>query len=305
MLPREYACCFHGDRRQRRHGCPLPFRDVQCGRIQCRGGRERPLLGTHAEILTTTFNHSSLVCRGTFLHLADDVSDPATVAQGTACGPGKVGAPPSQGCNQPLQLRHKEDTQVCVCVCVSGLSGPEVHRGSGVRGGRLSQQVSPSRGEWPQLRPLLTRRLLIGRPWAVSRCATATGTATVSWAGPHPTAGTRAWGAAWTVGQPAPLQVGPRVCVCVCVWAKVFCVLLLSYLFVVWLRPLPQESDPLRAALLVIFLLVLPLLLLVVVLRLPRVRRQLPFIRASGWIHKSRQNRYRCRVCVCVCSSHI
>ena len=118
MLPREYACCFHGDRRQRRHGCPLPFRDVQCGRIQCRGGRERPLLGTHAEILTTTFNHSSLVCRGTFLHLADDVSDPATVAQGTACGPGKVGAPPSQGCNQPLQLRHKEDTQVCVCVCV-------------------------------------------------------------------------------------------------------------------------------------------------------------------------------------------
>uniref|UniRef100_A0A665TFA9 Disintegrin and metalloproteinase domain-containing protein 15-like n=1 Tax=Echeneis naucrates TaxID=173247 RepID=A0A665TFA9_ECHNA len=63
-------------------------RDVHCGRIQCQGGRERPLLGTNAEILTTTvsFNRSDLVCRGTFFHLGDDVSDPATVAQGTACG---------------------------------------------------------------------------------------------------------------------------------------------------------------------------------------------------------------------------
>ena len=70
----------------------LCCRDVYCGRIQCQGGRERPLLGTNAEILTTTvrFNHSDLVCRGTFFHLGDDVSDPATVAQGTACGPGKV-----------------------------------------------------------------------------------------------------------------------------------------------------------------------------------------------------------------------
>lgn len=67
--------------------------DVHCGRIQCQGGSERPLLGTNAEILTTTvrFNNSDLVCRGTLFHLGDDVSDPATVAQGTACGPGKVG----------------------------------------------------------------------------------------------------------------------------------------------------------------------------------------------------------------------
>ncbi|KAM6935630.1 LOW QUALITY PROTEIN: uncharacterized protein adam15 [Lycodopsis pacificus] len=68
------------------------LRDVHCGRIQCRGGRERPLLGTNTEILTTTvrFNHSDLVCRGTFFHLGDDVSDPATVAQGTACSLGKA-----------------------------------------------------------------------------------------------------------------------------------------------------------------------------------------------------------------------
>ncbi|XP_042279019.1 disintegrin and metalloproteinase domain-containing protein 15 isoform X2 [Thunnus maccoyii] len=71
---------------------PCGSSDVYCGRIQCQGGRERPLLGTNAEILTTTvrFNHSDLVCRGTFFHLGDDVSDPATVAQGTACGPGKA-----------------------------------------------------------------------------------------------------------------------------------------------------------------------------------------------------------------------
>uniref|UniRef100_A0A8C9XXJ8 ADAM metallopeptidase domain 15 n=1 Tax=Sander lucioperca TaxID=283035 RepID=A0A8C9XXJ8_SANLU len=71
---------------------PCGNSDVHCGRIQCQGGRERPLLGTNAEILTTTvrFNHSDLVCRGTFFHLGDDVSDPATVAQGTACSPGKA-----------------------------------------------------------------------------------------------------------------------------------------------------------------------------------------------------------------------
>uniref|UniRef100_A0A8D3E0L0 ADAM metallopeptidase domain 15 n=1 Tax=Scophthalmus maximus TaxID=52904 RepID=A0A8D3E0L0_SCOMX len=71
---------------------PCGTSDVHCGRIQCRGGGERPLLGSNAEILTTTvrLNHSDLVCRGTFFHLGDDVSDPATVAPGTACGPGQA-----------------------------------------------------------------------------------------------------------------------------------------------------------------------------------------------------------------------
>ncbi|XP_037532434.1 disintegrin and metalloproteinase domain-containing protein 15 [Nematolebias whitei] len=69
---------------------PCGSSDVLCGRIQCQGGTERPLLGSIAQILTVRFNNSDLVCRGTFFHLDDDVSDPATVAQGTACGPGKV-----------------------------------------------------------------------------------------------------------------------------------------------------------------------------------------------------------------------
>ncbi|XP_051255261.1 disintegrin and metalloproteinase domain-containing protein 15 isoform X3 [Dicentrarchus labrax] len=84
----------YGNCGQQTNGSYIPCgnSDVYCGRIQCQGGRERPLLGTNAEILTTTvrFNHSDLVCRGTFFHLGDDVSDPATVAQGTACGPGKA-----------------------------------------------------------------------------------------------------------------------------------------------------------------------------------------------------------------------
>ncbi|XP_035991466.1 disintegrin and metalloproteinase domain-containing protein 15 isoform X3 [Fundulus heteroclitus] len=69
---------------------PCANSDVLCGRIQCQGGTERPLLGSIAQILTVRFNNSDLVCRGTFFHLDDDVSDPATVAQGTACGPGKA-----------------------------------------------------------------------------------------------------------------------------------------------------------------------------------------------------------------------
>uniref|UniRef100_A0A1A8H672 A disintegrin and metalloproteinase domain 15 n=1 Tax=Nothobranchius korthausae TaxID=1143690 RepID=A0A1A8H672_9TELE len=69
---------------------PCGNSDVFCGRIQCQGGTERPLMGSIAQILTVRFNNSDLVCRGTFFHLDDDVSDPATVAQGTACGPGKA-----------------------------------------------------------------------------------------------------------------------------------------------------------------------------------------------------------------------
>ncbi|KAJ3598508.1 hypothetical protein NHX12_002019 [Muraenolepis orangiensis] len=71
---------------------PCRSSDVLCGKLQCQGGSERPVLSTGAEILITKvqFNHSDLVCRGTYLDLGDDVSDPATVAQGTACGPHKA-----------------------------------------------------------------------------------------------------------------------------------------------------------------------------------------------------------------------
>ncbi|XP_042628566.1 disintegrin and metalloproteinase domain-containing protein 15-like isoform X1 [Cyprinus carpio] len=66
--------------------------DVHCGRIQCQGGSEHPLLGSNAEILTTTvkLNQSDFTCRGAYFNLGDDVSDPAMVSQGTACGPNKA-----------------------------------------------------------------------------------------------------------------------------------------------------------------------------------------------------------------------
>ncbi len=72
--------------------CSVLLRDVHCGRIQCQGGNERPLLGSNAEILTTTvkLNQSDFTCRGAYFYLGDDVSDPAMVSQGTACGPNKV-----------------------------------------------------------------------------------------------------------------------------------------------------------------------------------------------------------------------
>ncbi|KAG7264249.1 hypothetical protein CRUP_016252, partial [Coryphaenoides rupestris] len=81
----------HGNCGQASNGSYIPCSssDVLCGKLQCQGGTERPILSTSAEILTTNvkFNHSDLVCRGTYLDLGDDVSDPASVAQGTACGP--------------------------------------------------------------------------------------------------------------------------------------------------------------------------------------------------------------------------
>ncbi|XP_051576250.1 disintegrin and metalloproteinase domain-containing protein 15 isoform X2 [Myxocyprinus asiaticus] len=71
---------------------PCSKGDVHCGRIQCQGGSDRPLLGSNAEILTTKvkLNQSDFTCRGTYFNLGDDVSDPAMVAQGTACGPKKA-----------------------------------------------------------------------------------------------------------------------------------------------------------------------------------------------------------------------
>ncbi|XP_066577740.1 disintegrin and metalloproteinase domain-containing protein 15 isoform X1 [Amia ocellicauda] len=70
--------------------CPQP--DVHCGKIQCQGGNDRPLLGSNAEIITTTVmvNRSEFTCRGTYFNLGDDVSDPAMVAPGIACGKGKA-----------------------------------------------------------------------------------------------------------------------------------------------------------------------------------------------------------------------
>ncbi|KAJ8273597.1 hypothetical protein GJAV_G00103420 [Gymnothorax javanicus] len=77
------------------NGNYIPCSDshVHCGKIQCQGGNDRPqVISTRVQILTTKVrqNRSELICRTSFYNLGEDVSDPATVAQGTACGPGKA-----------------------------------------------------------------------------------------------------------------------------------------------------------------------------------------------------------------------
>ncbi|XP_070823314.1 disintegrin and metalloproteinase domain-containing protein 15 isoform X4 [Chaetodon trifascialis] len=178
--------------------------DVHCGRIQCQGGRERPLLGTNAEILTTTvrFNHSDLVCRGTFFHLGDDVSDPATVAQGTACGPGKA-------C---LNQRCQDVSVFGVDQCRSKCNGHGVCNSN--------------------------KNCHCDAGWAPPDCRYS--------------------------GHGGSVDSGPATAA--------------------------RESNPVRAALLVIFLFVLPVVLLFIALRFPRFRRSLVCLGPNSPFHKARQH---------------
>ncbi|XP_076842821.1 disintegrin and metalloproteinase domain-containing protein 12-like [Brachyhypopomus gauderio] len=69
---------------------PCAAVDVLCGKLQCQGGYNRPLLGSNMEILTTKLNHTDVTCRGVYVDVGDDVSDPGLVSQGTPCAPGKA-----------------------------------------------------------------------------------------------------------------------------------------------------------------------------------------------------------------------
>ncbi|XP_068179002.1 disintegrin and metalloproteinase domain-containing protein 15 [Antennarius striatus] len=175
--------------------------DVQCGRIQCQGGGEHPLLRTNAEILTT--NHSGLVCRGTFFHLGDDVSDPATVAQGTACGPGKA-------C-----LNQK-------CEDVAAAFGVEE-----CRGGCNGHGVCNS-----------NKNCHCDAGWAPPDCRYS--------------------------GLGGSVDSGPAAAA--------------------------KGSDPVRVALLVVFLFVLPVVLLFLALRFPQFRRKVLCLGTNSPLHKARQH---------------
>uniref|UniRef100_A0A8K9XFJ9 ADAM metallopeptidase domain 15 n=1 Tax=Oncorhynchus mykiss TaxID=8022 RepID=A0A8K9XFJ9_ONCMY len=162
---------------------PCPSKDVHCGRLQCQGGNDRPLLGTSAEILTTKvkFNYSDFVCRGTYFHLGDDVSDPAMVAQGTACGLGK--ACWNQRC-QDVSLFGVDDCQskcnghgVCNsnknCHCDVGWAPPDC-RSTGHGGSRAylnSHRTLDKTGEILQIRLILAPRdkLLQHKYWRLRR----------------------------------------------------------------------------------------------------------------------------------------
>ncbi|KAK0146070.1 Disintegrin and metalloproteinase domain-containing protein 12 [Merluccius polli] len=196
----------YGNCGQTSNGSYVPCRsaDVLCGKLQCQGGSERPVLSTSAEILTTKvqFNHSDLVCRGTYLDLGDDVSDPASVAQGTACGPHKACL--EQKCQDVSVFRVEE----CRVKC----------SGHGVCNSNMNCHCE------------------VG--WAPPDCRYA--------------------------GHGGSVDSGPAQA--------------------------SGGTDPVRVALLVIFLFVVPVVLLFLMLRFPRCRRSLLCLGEGSPFHKSRQH---------------
>lgn len=68
-------------------------RDAKCGKIQCQGGANRPVIGTNAVSIETNIplqEGGRILCRGTHVYLGDDMPDPGLVLSGTKCGDGTV-----------------------------------------------------------------------------------------------------------------------------------------------------------------------------------------------------------------------
>ncbi|XP_036378407.1 disintegrin and metalloproteinase domain-containing protein 12-like [Megalops cyprinoides] len=68
-------------------------RDAKCGKIQCQGGANRPVIGTNAVSIETNIplqEGGRILCRGTHVYLGDDMPDPGLVLTGTKCGEGMM-----------------------------------------------------------------------------------------------------------------------------------------------------------------------------------------------------------------------
>uniref|UniRef100_A0A4W5MK38 ADAM metallopeptidase domain 12 n=1 Tax=Hucho hucho TaxID=62062 RepID=A0A4W5MK38_9TELE len=68
-------------------------RDAKCGKIQCQGGANRPVIGTNAVSIETNIplqEGGRILCRGTHVYLGDDMPDPGLVLTGTTCGEGMM-----------------------------------------------------------------------------------------------------------------------------------------------------------------------------------------------------------------------
>ncbi|TKS89771.1 Disintegrin and metalloproteinase domain-containing protein 12 [Collichthys lucidus] len=68
-------------------------RDAKCGKIQCQGGANRPVIGTNAVSIETNIplqDGGRILCRGTHVYLGDDMPDPGLVLTGTKCGDGMM-----------------------------------------------------------------------------------------------------------------------------------------------------------------------------------------------------------------------
>ncbi|XP_029435339.1 disintegrin and metalloproteinase domain-containing protein 15 isoform X2 [Rhinatrema bivittatum] len=136
---------------------PCRARDMKCGKIQCQGGNDRPVLGSNAEIVVTTVavNHTEQVCRGTYFNLGDDITDPAMVMPGTACSSGKVCI--NQKCQDTSTLGFWECRRKCNergvcnsngnCHCEQGWAPPDCKSagyGGSIDSGPLEQESGSS-----------------------------------------------------------------------------------------------------------------------------------------------------------------
>ncbi|XP_069467592.1 disintegrin and metalloproteinase domain-containing protein 12-like [Ambystoma mexicanum] len=68
-------------------------RDAKCGKVQCQGGANRPVIGTNAVSIETNIplqEGGRILCRGTHVYLGDDMPDPGLVLAGTKCEEGKI-----------------------------------------------------------------------------------------------------------------------------------------------------------------------------------------------------------------------
>nr|XP_033783328.1 disintegrin and metalloproteinase domain-containing protein 15-like isoform X4 [Geotrypetes seraphini] len=143
---------------------PCRAQDMKCGKIQCQGGNDRPLLGSNAEVV----NHRETACRRAFFNLGDDIMDPAMVMPGTACGSGKVCI--NQKCQEVSALGVQECRRKCSghgvcnsnanCHCDPGWAPPDC-KSSGYGGSVESGPLEPEKDSSAVSTALLLLFLLV------------------------------------------------------------------------------------------------------------------------------------------------
>nr|XP_033780866.1 disintegrin and metalloproteinase domain-containing protein 15 isoform X5 [Geotrypetes seraphini] len=143
---------------------PCRAQDMKCGKIQCQGGNDRPLLGSNAEVV----NHRETACRSAFFNLGEDIMDPAMVMPGTACGSGKVCI--NQKCQEVSALGVQECRRKCSghgvcnsnanCHCDPGWAPPDC-KSSGYGGSVESGPLEPEKDSSAVSTALLLLFLLV------------------------------------------------------------------------------------------------------------------------------------------------
>ncbi|XP_067878941.1 disintegrin and metalloproteinase domain-containing protein 12 isoform X2 [Heterodontus francisci] len=144
--------------------------DAKCGKIQCQGGNDRPVLGSNAEILVTNIKVGSkeYSCRGTYFNFGDDIADPAMVMPGTVCGERKACI--NRKCQDVSMLGVEECLQKCNnhgvcnsndnCHCDAGWAPPDCKQ-TGYGGSIDSGPVQGTQGKGTMLIALLVTFLLV------------------------------------------------------------------------------------------------------------------------------------------------